>query len=894
MPRVSVMRKLLALLSALVTSCAATLQEAPTPLAPPPAVIPLETVATPSDPVDLAGAYERYLGPHRSLSLRAFRAVAATWPSTAGALNPDPPGPMECNVELSGARRSGDGAWIAVVGKEGVVILDAKTRELKRFLALPGSLSLLDEIPDTPLLVVQQFLSNAEHKFHLLLVDLETGAVTARFDDTSQHIAVAPGKLAYATTNGLAHIHVWDASNHRELVNAPSDQRWMAFLHDGALFAATVGGHVHLWELSPTGEVSEWSTPQESSPVGFGGSVPEMQPGGTLLAYAHARGVTLVDTRTHLTVASSEVCPEQSERMAWSSDGRLLAVSAGLHACVLEVPSLRLKGKTPDLRARLHSVFFEDAGATQVRFIGSSGLMVRAAIDATTKVFDVRSMKVLWGGATDDLAELDGVEGGLVLKAFRDEGAPDAGTSIVTLDPSNPNESKRVKRRKATPEEDKGAVSPPEARERPWDAAARIASSVVLPLHGHIVPREVCGPKSTPAPVSRSDAGPYTAFLDTLDAEHVRYVTGSESGFYVEGDVPWLCVPMKERAEGKASTWWRCWRWPQGLPRALDDTYAEYDAEHILTGVRVYASDATFVLKVGSTKEEPTLTISQVWVPATVQRYRVADSLDYSMPPSRRPHVLPNPYQPEWRSPRSHPRKWKAGRPELIGVALESPHGRQAQSIARALESFGEVGRDTRIRSAEHEGLSLVSLSFSNGSGPDAYEAIWICQRSLGRSRSCMQSDQETRLGEFIAIDPEKTLPAGWLLLATDSHGPRGGDNALVWVNVEDGALKASELAVGWAGGIGSHCDSGDGTGYCVSMEGTWTPFDLVGPDCVRIRPSTHWFAVHDRAGDRWLHEELEGPVSTGRPITYRAGPDGWKRQACPSSVTVAAPPAVP
>jgi hypothetical protein len=873
------MRRVLRVLPALLASCAATAHLPPAPPAPPPVVI----AVPPSVPLDLAAAYQTYLGPDRSRSIPAFRTLAATWPPYGGTANPDPPGPLECNLQPPSARRSGDGAWIAVGDQEGVVVLDAKTAEVKRFLAFPGSLTLLDEIPETPFVDVLEHLPSEEHVFHLLVVDLQTGDVVARFDTFagSPLTAVGPGKLAYVTTQQnprLVNLHVWDARSRRELVNAGIDGTlWMTFFQDGALLAANVEGHVHFWELPPTGDVRDWTTPE-----GFYGSPPQMQPGGTLLAYVHERGVRLVDTRTHMTVATSDVCPEQSKTMAWSSDGTLLAVGAGLHACILEVPSLRLKVKTPDLRARWRSVLVED-GRTGTRFVASRALVVRALLGGRTKVFSVPSMKVLWDGATDYLRDYESATGGLVMTTLKDANAPGATMSFVTLDPDSPGESFKVTQRTATAEETTRTAQPPEARENPRVAPARIASATVRALHGHIVPREVCGPISIPAPVSAHDAGPYTAFLDALDAEHVGYLTGSESGFYVEANVPLLCLPAQERTEGQTRAL-TCWEWPHGLSRALGDPYPEYDSTtQTLTKVTVQAGDATVVLK-GSSRNDgaTTLTISSIRVRATIKKSLLADSLDYTMPPSRRPHPRPSSSKP--------------GPPGLNGLSLASAHGAHAESVAHALEAFNGVGPYTRIRSAEYAGTILVSLSFT--SLPDAgYYDVWTCQRGNNSPRTCLRSsdDGHTRLGSFTAIDPEKTLPGGWLVLAKDSYTPRGADSALVWVSVHDGALKAFEIAVGDVGGIGSHCDPGDGAGYCVSMSGTWTPFDLVAPDCVHIRPSTHWSAVHDRVGDRWLHETIDpGPDSDPPPGTYRAGPDGWKREACSSSVSIPAPPASP
>jgi hypothetical protein len=878
--------RVLAVLAGLLASCAATARLPPAPPAQTPAAITATSpAAPPSIPLDLAAAYQRYLGPDRSSSIPGFHALAASWPPVGGTLNPDPKGPTECNLEVSpsSTRRSGDGAWIAVEGKEGVAVLDATTMGVKRFVAIPGSLTLQDEIPGTPLLVLQQHLPDEEHVIHLLVVDLQTGDVVETFDTFagSPLTAVGPGKLAYVTTSAwkdprVVNLHVWDALSDREIVNVRiNGTLWMAFFEDGDLLAANVDGHVRLWELPPSGNVRDWTTPE-----GFYGSPPQMQPGGTLLAYPHERGVTLVDTNTHLTVATSNACPDESKNLSWSSDGTLLAVGAGLHACILEVPSLRLKVKTPDLRARWHSVLVED-GATSTRFIASRALMVRAVLGGKTKVFSVPSMKTLWAGATDYLGDDESTAGGLVMTTLKDATAPGAAMSIVTIDPDGPDGSLKVTERFATPEETSATAQPPEVREHPRFAAARMASATVRTLHGHVVPREVCGaPSPAPPPPSSSDAGPYTALLDLLDAEHVGYATGSESGFYVEAEVRLLCLPVHgRRAEGQPRTL-ACWEWPHELPRVEGSPYPEYDSTtQALTKVTVHAGDATVVLKGSSTKDGATaLTISSVRVRATTKKSRLVDSLDYTMPPSRRPRPLPDPSKP--------------GPPGLNGVALASAHGAHAESVAHALESFNEVGPYTRIRSAEYAGTSLVSLSRSNDA--DFYDEVWACQRGNNVPRACLRGrdDGDTRLGNFTALDPEKTLPGGWLVLAKDSYTPRGAESALVWVSVHEGVLKSFEIDVGGVGGIGSHCDPGDGEGYCVSMSGTWTPFDLVAPDCVHLKPSTHWSAVHDRVGDRWLHETIDPAADTDpAPGTYRPGPDGWKRQACASSGLTLTPP---
>jgi hypothetical protein len=179
------------------------------------------------------------------------------------------------------------------------------------------------------------------------------------------------------------------------------------------------------------------------------------------------------------------------------------------------------------------------------------------------------------------------------------------------------------------------------------------------------------------------------------------------------------------------------------------------------------------------------------------------------------------------------------------------------------------------VSSVTHDGTSLVSVA-SHSLGAHEIEHAWTCHRARGAARTC----GETRLWDFRAIDPARSLPRGWLLRAQDS-GHRWRSTWLVWVSLAPGGLEAASLEVAGTGGQGEGCPHADS--YCVFTEGTWIPYQILAPQCVRLERATLWSATRIRKQSRWVGEKVwKAPIDHDPPPgTYRPSGGSWVPAAC-------------
>jgi hypothetical protein len=333
------------------------------------------------------------------------------------------------------------------------------------------------------------------------------------------------------------------------------------------------------------------------------------------------------------------------------------------------------------------------------------------------------------------------------------------------------------------------------------------------------------------APAPPAWAAPHEALMTALDAARVRAIQGSRQAFYFEDDRRWLCLAGTRGA--------RCYLWPERAPRVLG---VEGDAERPTLRVdrgRIELRPRQGGRVLGIMRVAP-----------------VAAEESYTQPPSRRPR--------EERAPRASRRGLPA---ELKPVEDE-----RAARVASAVAGCATDGELT-MASSEQAGASLISIAELEESGETT--RAWTCQRAAGVRRCA-----ETRLSAFRPLAPP--APDGWLLLA--SHfGHRWSSLELAWVSARGPELAVATLDVGGADGQGEACTFAPG--YCVFMEGRWTPFEVLAPGCVRIASSILWSATHVRMGDRWLRESRHPAPAEFRPAagTYRPDPDRgvWIQAAC-------------
>jgi len=93
-----------------------------------------------------------------------------------------------------------------------------------------------------------------------------------------------------------------------------------------------------------------------------------------------------------------------------------------------------------------------------------------------------------------------------------------------------------------------------------------------------------------------------------------------------------------------------------------------------------------------------------------------------------------------------------------------------------------------------------------------------------------------------------------WLVLASSPYN-RSGSSSLVWVGRGEFGLTSAELRIGATSAYGEGCEHLPG--YCVDVDGDWTPYEILSPTCVKIEPTVRWKATHVRAQNRWIREKI-------------------------------------
>jgi hypothetical protein len=354
-------------------------------------------------------------------------------------------------------------------------------------------------------------------------------------------------------------------------------------------------------------------------------------------------------------------------------------------------------------------------------------------------------------------------------------------------------------------------------------------------------------------------AVPLDEFVGLLDVRGVTFIEGSGNTLFLEAKQRWLC--LRREKDGI-----HCYPWPEGAPRPYFYLDWRDDRE---TRLDAFIPDQRFAMRILPTRTgDPSLSIGAAKC--------MTECEDARIPPSRRPK----------------PHRKRCDRTVLpAGTRLLSVKDELPLAIARA---FAELPTSTdldvvAVTSVEHDGSSLVSI----GETFEAEGDSWTCQRSPGLKRSCRQ----TQLSNFRAINPASTLPQGWLLDVTISHG-RGGSSSLVWVTSHDGKLETATLNIGGTAAYGGGCDRLPG--YCVDITGHWTPWEILSPTCVKIGSTVRWRATHVRAQERWINEKILPPPKKRQaadgdagdndedelgeapaPGTYRPSSNGWQEVDC-------------
>jgi hypothetical protein len=369
-----------------------------------------------------------------------------------------------------------------------------------------------------------------------------------------------------------------------------------------------------------------------------------------------------------------------------------------------------------------------------------------------------------------------------------------------------------------------------------WAALAAAADASV---------RGEAAPRLSPRATEPAWFVTYQPLMAEIDAAKVSYILGTRDAFYLEAKRRWLCFRTEVGAES------RCFEWPARAPRmtAVDVLRGR---DERLDRLFMRAGELTIEARIGRA--------ARGWRPTIARVRREPDMDDASLPPSRRPAP---------RAPRAD-----ATTAALEGLLLP-PADDLPPALARAMTALPHDEVAARLSSIEHAGTSLVTVAeiVDPAAGIDR---AWSCHRPAGGRRSC----GETNIAQARALAPERTLPHGWLLHVSDA-GQRWASLSLVWVAPGPGGLASATLDLGGAQGNGEDCRFTDS--YCVWMEGTFTPYEVVAPDCVRVGSTLLWSALHVRVTDRWLHEKRWAAPTDHepRPGTYRPAAGEWVPATC-------------
>lgn len=333
----------------------------------------------------------------------------------------------------------------------------------------------------------------------------------------------------------------------------------------------------------------------------------------------------------------------------------------------------------------------------------------------------------------------------------------------------------------------------------------------------------------------------YQPLMDALEAEHVSYLCGSRDAFYAETGRRWLCL--------RDGVDLHCQEWPAGAPRLTDVAINRNTAERV-DGLLLYADEVIISATVRAVAGSLRL--------GRLRRTRRED--ESSTPPSRR-----NPRQRPSRDPDL----------DAPGGLVLADHAGVPAALAHAMTTLTADDPSARVWSVEQSGTSLVTVVESIEASGELDRA-WTCHRPAGSPRIC----GETAIADARALIPTRTLPGGWLLRAP-AAGLRWASLALVWVAPGPTGLETATLDLGGAQGSGESCRFT--RGYCVFMEGAFTPYELLAPGCVRVGATTLWSALHVRMADRWLHEKRwrAPPDHAPRPGTYRPAGSEWVPAPC-------------
>ena len=348
-------------------------------------------------------------------------------------------------------------------------------------------------------------------------------------------------------------------------------------------------------------------------------------------------------------------------------------------------------------------------------------------------------------------------------------------------------------------------------------------------------------------------AARFDEFMGLLDARGVTFIEGGRDALYLEAGRRWLCI-------WRETSGLRCYAWTGNAPRIRSFGIFSHDDQ---TRLPTETDDHLFDLRVDAPGADGQL--------LSVRRVKCAsarDELAYSMPPSRRPKARPR----------------RCSRETLVvGTRLAATTDETPLTVARAFAGMrpeSEKMDELMITAVEHAGAGLVSVG--EGSDQGGFSQLWTCHRAPGLRRSC----GATTLSKFRAIQPEATLPGGWLVLASSPYN-RSGSSSLVWVGRGEFGLTSAELRIGATSAYGEGCEHLPG--YCVDVEGDWTPYEILSSTCVKIESTVHWKATHVRAQNRWIREKIfhkprsedESLGEVPAPGTYRPGLEGWKAADC-------------
>jgi hypothetical protein len=350
-------------------------------------------------PSTVQAAYADWTAGRKEQALAKMKAVIAALEAPIPPQSLWVPAPKSPKREMGWSGRvlrSDDGAWLATLASEGVVLLDGKTAELRGLVDQKGY--------DTWFVEGTSLLAVVAPK-EMSIFDVVTRQPIARVPATGTHLQ-APGCLVYAEPGDPAgaFLHVWNTRTRTEsrvVESKIEDLGELTWLDPGRLLVAS-GSQAHeLFDLTTGKRLLAYRGGDDTD-------VPTASPDGKWFAFAvvnvqgsgfHGK-TTLVDRSSGRVVATSGACPYPTS-VAFSSTSRRLAVGDLRRACVLDIPSLRLVARTGEVRKHMGPE--DDLQATAVSFVARDSVITVRTADGTLGLYRPNGGKI-WTGRGEVLA----------------------------------------------------------------------------------------------------------------------------------------------------------------------------------------------------------------------------------------------------------------------------------------------------------------------------------------------------------------------------------------------------------------------------------------------------------------------------------------------------------